>query len=560
MRLFIFIFFTINIIYSQNLHLNNKFLEDQVRQLSLLDSLDVESSFTIRPLNYSVFNTESKYSGVYEGLNIFNSKNEKFKLKVFPIEYHMDFNSHHPYNRNNGSMIPNRGYQHILSSGFFFKAGPLEIQIIPEHVFAENKDFDKFWDGHYPEIWIKRYKLWNNVDIPERFGDNEHNNLLLGQSRISLNWKNLSLGMSNENLWWGPSFRNSIMMSNQARGFKHITINTNRPIKTPLGKIEFQLVSGRLESSGFKPTNYDVKYSGNFLYVPKINQNGEEDDWRYFQGLVISFSPKIIDGLTLGFIRWAQMYSALVENRYWWMEGNPTYFPVFENLFRNKDKFSDFEAQSNQAAGIFFRWFWKDSKAEIYGEFHHNDSKQNIRDLLLDSDHSRAATLGIQKVFFINNSPFSFKWEWTQMEQSASRLVREAGSWYEHRWVYDGYTNYGEVLGSGIGPGSNSHFFSLSNFNRNKNIQIGFEVVEHDNDFYHEAFASALDPRRYWKDFNLHLSYTKKIKDFWININSVFIKSLNYQWELDDKATPYFHPGNDVNNLHISLKLIYAGF
>ena len=37
------------------------------------------------------------------------------------------------------------------------------------------------------------------------------------------------------------------------------------------------------------------------------------------------------------------------------------------------------------------------------------------------------------------------------MEQSASRLVRNANSWYEH-WIYHGYTNFGEVLGSGIGP------------------------------------------------------------------------------------------------------------
>ena len=82
--------------------------------------------------------------------------------------------------------------------------------------------------------------------------------------------------------------------------------------------------------------------------------------------------------------------------------------------------------------GIFLKWFWKDSKAEIYAEFHHNDSKQNLRDLLLDSDHSRAATIGFQKIFKINNDNFLFNWEWTQMEQTASRLIRNAGSWYEH--------------------------------------------------------------------------------------------------------------------------------
>ena len=107
----------------------------------------------------------------------------------------------------------------------------------------------------------------------------------------------------------------------------------------------------------------------------------------------------------------------------------------------------------------FLKWFWKNSKAEIYA-VHYNDSKQNLRDLLLDADHSRA-TIGLQKIFNINNDNFLFNWEWTQMEQTASRLIRNAGSWYEHYWVYDGYTNR-EVLGSSIGPGSNSHYFSIN--------------------------------------------------------------------------------------------------
>ena len=122
------------------------------------------------------------------------------------------------------------------------------------------------------------------------------------------------------------------------------------------------------------------------------------------------------------------MYSDLVEGKYSWMEGNPTYFPAFQNLFRSNDKYENYEAQTNQAAGVFLKWHWKDSKAEIYAEFHHNDSKQNLRDLLLDSDHSRAATIGLQKIFNINNDDFLFNWEWTQMEQTASRLIRNAGS------------------------------------------------------------------------------------------------------------------------------------
>ena len=395
--------------------------------------------------------------------------------------------------------------------------------------------------------------------MPERFGNREFNNIKLGQSSIRLNWKKISIGISNENLWWGPARRNSIMLSNHAEGFKHITFNTRSPIKTFIGNFEWQLITGKLENSGFAPPRTDYEYAGRKLYIPKINQNGETNDWRFLQAFILSYSPKWIDGLSLGFIRWTQMYSALIEGRYWWLDGRTSYFPVFNNLFRKNDKYENYEAQTNQAAGIFFKWLWKDSKAEIYAEFYHNDSKQNLRDLILDADHSRAATIGLQKLFKIGDSKYVFGWEWTQMEQNASRLVRNAGSWYEHAWVYDGYTNKGEVLGSSIGPGSNSHYISIDKFEFKKAIGIALEIVDNDNDFYHTAFSTAKDFRRYWKDINFHVNFNKRFDNLSISSNLVFIRSLNYQWELDDTVEPYYHPGRDVNNFHFNLKLTYFG-
>ena len=139
------------------------------------------------------------------------------------------------------------------------------------------------------------------------------------------------------------------MMSNHASGFKHITFNTNTPINTFLGKFEWQLITARLESSGYTPPRTDYEYAGTKLYVPKINQLGETDDWRYLQGFIISYSPKWIDGLSIGFIRWVQMYSSLVEGKYTWLKGNPTFFPAFQNLFRKNDMYENYEAQTDQA-------------------------------------------------------------------------------------------------------------------------------------------------------------------------------------------------------------------
>ncbi len=553
-KLLFFLFGSLASIYSQNIDLNNNYNYDFLRNSILNGETKTDLSFNIRPIsahNFKNFNDQYK--------TLFSNDKKSVILKSLGIDYFIEYNTHHPYNRNNGTMIPNRGYQHILSPGLFFKIGFLTIQLKPEHHYSENKNFDGFWDGHYDFTWKERYKLWNHIDMPERFGNIRHNKTTLGQSSIRVNWKNISLGISNENIWWGPSIRNSIMMSNHASGFKHISFNTIKPVDILIGNLEWQVITGKLENSGYTPPNTDREFAGTKLYVPKINQMAETDDWRYLQGFVLSFSPKWIDGLSLGFIRWVQMYYAMVEGKYFWLDGNPTYFPAFSNLFRKNDRFENYEAQTDQAAGIFMKWLWLDSKAEFYFEFHHNDSKVNLRDLLLDSEHSRAATLGLQKIFKIKKDDFLFNWEWTQMEQTASRLVRNAGSWYEHGWVYDGFTNKGEVLGSSIGPGSNSHYFSISRIKPDEKIGLGFEIIDHDNDFYYLAFSSAGDYRRYWKDINLHINYNKKFKKFNLSSNLVYVRSLNYQWELDDYATPYYHPGRDVDNFHLTIKISYFG-
>ena len=560
---FLFLFFTFFISNSQTINLNESYLTDYLRTSQLLGNFEKDVSFTLKPLhigkngleiNKETFDVE-KYAPT-----VLSFLKGNGKIKILPIDYNIEFNSRHPYNRNNGSMIPNRGYQHIISAGIYAEIGPLSIQLKPEYLYSENKDFEGFGEGpngHYSRVWAWRYRLWNKIDMPERFGEKSISKTLIGQSSIRLNFKGLSIGISNENIWWGPSIRNSIMMSNHARGFKHITFNTSKPLKTIIGNFEWQVVSGRLESSGYLPANSTQQHAGTNIYVPKINQRGETDDWRYLQGYSITYSPKWISGLSLGFIRWVQMYGALVEGGYPWLEGKPTWFPAFSNLFRKNDNYENYEAQTNQAAGLFLRWYWKDSNAEIYVDYNHNDAKQNIRDLLSDSDHSRAVTIGLQKIFKINNDDFLFSWEWTQMEQTASRLLRNAGSWYEHSWTYDGYTNEGEVLGAGIGPGSNSHYFALNRIREKEKLGIAFEIIDQDNDFYYEAFASAQDPRRYWKDFNLHINFSKKYKNLWLSSNLMYSRSLNYQWDLDDTATSYYHPGNDVNNFHMTLKLAY---
>ena len=159
---FLFLLFTFFISSSQTINLNESYLTDYLRTSQLLGDFEIEVSFTLKPLdigkngieiNKEIFDTE-KYAPT-----LLSFLKENGKIKILPIDYNIEFNSHHPYNRNNGSMIPNRGYQHILSAGIYAEIGPLSIQLKPEYLYSENKDFEGFGEGpngHDSAIWEKR--------------------------------------------------------------------------------------------------------------------------------------------------------------------------------------------------------------------------------------------------------------------------------------------------------------------------------------------------------------------------------------------------------------------
>ncbi|HQR94864.1 MAG TPA: capsule assembly Wzi family protein, partial [Sediminibacterium sp.] len=154
---------------------------------------------------------------------------KKLDFKVLPFVLTQQFNSHHPFGWNDGAMIQAKGYQLLARPALHSKFGVFETQIAPELLFASN--------GNYPTN--PQYGNPNNQS---------YSNVFLGQSFAKVNLGKISIGASSENLWWGPGINSSLLMSNNAPGFLHAFIRTNKPIKTPIGNIEFNLIGARLES------------------------------------------------------------------------------------------------------------------------------------------------------------------------------------------------------------------------------------------------------------------------------------------------------------------------
>lgn len=163
----------------------------------------------------------------------------------------------------------------MTSLGFAAKIGPLKIQMYPEFLYAQNREYDGFPLTAAPVLWRRLYsRLHNSIDTPERFGEDPIEEVLWGQSFAKLELGPVSLGISNENIYWGPGRRNSLIMSNNARGFKHLTVHTNQPVKSPIGWFEFQFLGGKLENSGFLPPNAFSTFNGSFNHRPKKMSGG----------------------------------------------------------------------------------------------------------------------------------------------------------------------------------------------------------------------------------------------------------------------------------------------
>jgi len=477
-------------VFAQSIPLGFQPYEDYYRRKQLNGELDSTLSFTVRPISPAWVQSGREVASdslLNPGRTILTTASGKSKIVLLPAFWQQGYYGNPTINRNDGLMISAKGYQSFLTAGFFAKAGPLSIQFKPEYVFAGNAKFREY-RSHM-----------GSADLPVRFGEKPYSALSWGQSSVRLTFNPVSLGISNENLWWGPGMQNSILMSNTAPGFKHLTLNTSRPLRTPIGSIETQIIAARLEGSGFTP--------------------GLPEDWRYLSGMVFSYQPRWLPGLFLGLTRSFQTYHEDMD------DGFDDYLPLFQAF--QKVKTNEDAKPRDQLTSVFARWLLTGARAEVYFEYGKNDHSWNTRDFLMSPEHSRAYTIGLNKLISYQGRTDEFiqiGFELTHMEQSIDRILRSAGEWYMHHQVIHGYTHRGQVLGAGIGPGGNIQSLQLSRVKGLQRIGLQLERYEHNGDL---ANAYGYGP---WVDLSAAAVASHTYQKFIFNAKLQGIQSLNYQW------------------------------
>jgi hypothetical protein len=517
-------------------------IKELLRNQQLLNQTLAGSSFMVNPnlIPIQIFDSLTAKPVNY----ILNKKSTKIRLIPFGLT--LQSTSQLPYDFNGAGLLPSRGNQLLATGGVFASIGKkIHIQIAPEFVTAANNDYEGFSQQLGNRAWADRYRFWNTIDIPEQFGTGNYTQILPGQSYIKYQTKNISFGISTQSLWWGPGTRNALIMSANAPGFLHWSVETVKPIKTKIGLFEAQIIGGELTNTGIAPPRINSVYNGNFVYKPKREAS------RYMTGMVLTWQPKWTPNLYLGIAKSSYLYTQDITNPIDYLPLQGFFGKAITNTEKNNQKAS--------MGSLFIRYLMPKDQAELYLEFGRKDQALMPLDLFSANAFRRAYVVGFRKLFPTkNNAHILLASELTQMQAQTDDFIRNPDSWYSHEYIQQGYTNKGRSIGAGIGPGSNSQTLEISWVKGLKRIGLQFERIRYNSDFYYYAFEYTQDFRRHWIDLSTNLKLDWHFKNIYLSGQFGLVRSYNYKW-LIIQVDPnnFFAPGNEILNVAGKLSLKY---
>jgi len=236
-------------------------------------------------------------------------------------------------------------------------------------------------------------------DVPKK---SYYSGLRLVNSGVKIKIPAFYLGFGNWNHWWGPGIHNSLVLSNNSEGFKHILI----------------------ENPYYVNITKNLKYKLKYIVSERI-QNKLHNSF-YFTGLFINLKIKNIE---LGFSK--NILSGGYDNIDWGGV-DPYFVPITNKKIKYWDYIQDYYILAH----------FPNSKLDIFIEFGFPNRVINNTNNNEYSEHALGSNLGIRKnsAFGIDNILFGL--EYTRLVQSIYYNILPSPNWYDNAlYNYSSYKN-----------------------------------------------------------------------------------------------------------------------
>jgi hypothetical protein len=434
----------------------------------------------------------------------------RLRLAVVAPELLVIGNSSIPFSLNDGAMWAGRGWNQSLRAGLHAEVGRLSLTLAPDLLASENIAYDMpspkvtlpLPPGRSPfsSPWhIRPY----SIDLPLRFGDLPLWRLDPGQTTLTVDAGRVAIGLSSEEEWWGPGIRNAIVLSNNAPGIPRLFLRTSRPLETAIGKVDIRWFAGGLTESGFfdrDPTN----------------------NLRSIAGVGLAWTTLWKPNLTVGFARtvyapvgsWDRIPLRLFDVfRTWGLSWSPA--PSDSSQTPGRD----------QVYSIFGRWVFPQDGLEVYFEWARTTFPSSLRDLVLNPDHSRGYTIGLQwaKPVSEGRAAVRLAAEATNLEKSPANRDRPVATFYTSRRVVQGYTQRGQVIGAAIGPGSSSQWLGADYFARGWRVGAFAGRIRWDEDALY-FFPPLIDNKWCAHDVSLFAGISGAVSGHWGHVQAALTR------------------------------------
>lgn len=350
-------------------------------------------------------------------------------------ELTLGVNSSLPYGFNDGALWQGRGFNVQAIGGLVFTRGRLRLIVAPQYGYSENADFQTI---PYPQGPGKDRSVWANpfypapggIDLPLRFGDQPVRSLQWGQSSATLRLPVVEVGLSTENVWWGPGLQNALLWGAQGAGVPAVFVRTKAPVTTRSGTWDAWWTVGTLRESNFFDRNPD-------------------NDRRSIGAFAVSWRPPRTTGVEIGLSRLV----ILADNVPF-----TALFAPLGSVGRPNGPDSLDAGSRDQITSFWTRWAPPGVDFEAWAEWARFEEPASLRDFLESPGHSQGYTVGLQWARRMRGGSARLWGEATYLEPSPSLRLRPVGTTYASRSVPQGFTVRGQPLGAGIGPGSSSQW------------------------------------------------------------------------------------------------------
>lgn len=432
---------------------------DLVRAAALADSA-VALTYTHRrtgtAARIDVCGAPGHVRGLLEGIAL---PPHRPAVALLPAELLVVGNSAYPRDWNDGVLWGGRGLNMALTAGAELRLGPLTIAAAPILAWHTNRAFDMQTVSDTTRSAFS-HPWWGTIDAPRRFGGAQYTVIDAGPSYARVDARGLAVGISNENIIWGPAQRNPLLLSATAPGFPHVFLETSRPIDIYIGNAELQLFWGRLEESEYFDSEPD-------------------NDVRVMAGLLVALQPRPLPGLSIG--------AGRLQSLTYWPELSLS--DAFLNPYRGVTGNPGGRQGDNQLITAFFRWAASD--LEVYGEWAREDHWGPTSGLLRNLDASHAWTVGLARLLRHGDAAWRVTAEVTHLSDALPILLhtRQVVPFYSNGSVIQGHTHRGQMLGAPIGTGGQAQFLGIDHIGRFGMTTLSIERARYEDDAYDVYFG-----------------------------------------------------------------------